>query len=57
MLDFLAFVVIIGLIIRAAQSQKHRPDIIPGWERRSREARGISENGRQDIQTARLRHE
>lgn len=57
MLDFLAIAAIIGLIIRTAKSKKHKPDMIPGWERRSHEARGISETGRKDIQTARLRHE
>jgi len=57
MLDFLAIATIISLILWAERGKRNKPYKIPGWRRRSREARGISETGRKDIQTARLRHE
>lgn len=45
MLDVLAVAIFIMAIIWVSRTKSDKPDKIPGWEGRSREAKGISKTG------------
>ena len=45
MLDILAVAIFIMAIIWVSRTKSDKPDKIPGWEGRSREAKGISKAG------------